>query len=180
MPVWNIDPAHTSAEFIARHMMVTNVRGKFTDVSGTVHFEPANPTATSVDVTISAASVTTGANDRDNHLRSPDFFDVEKYPHLTFRSTKVESTGNNTAKLIGDLTIRDVTRPVTLDVEFIGTGKNPWGMTVAGFEASTRINREDFGLTWNVALEAGGVLVGKEIKIELAVQTILAEETQPA
>lgn len=180
MPVWNIDPAHTSAEFIARHMMVTNVRGKFTDVSGTAHFEPANPTATSVDVTISAASVTTGANDRDNHLRSPDFFDVEKYPHLTFRSTKVESTGNNTAKLIGDLTIRDVTRPVTLDVEFIGTGKNPWGMTVAGFEASTRINREDFGLTWNVALEAGGVLVGKEIKIELAVQTILAEETQPA
>jgi polyisoprenoid-binding protein YceI len=179
MPVWNIDPNHTNAEFVARHMMVTNVRGKFTDVSGSIHFDPANPTATSVEVTLSAASITTGAVDRDNHLRSPDFFDVEKYPHLTFRSTRVESTGKNTARLTGDLTIRDVTRSVTLDVEFVGTGKNPWGMTVAGFEASTRINREDFGLTWNVALEAGGVLVGKEIRIELVVQAILAAETQP-
>jgi polyisoprenoid-binding protein YceI len=180
MATWNIDHTHTNAEFVVRHMMITNVRGKFTDVSGTIDFDPANPAAASVDATISVASITTGVTDRDNHLRSPDFFDVENYPSITFKSTRVESTGENNARLIGDLTIRNVTREVALEVEFLGQNKNPWGMTVAGFEASTKINREDFGLTWNVALETGGVLVGKDIKIELAVEAVLATTEQPA
>lgn len=180
MAQWNIDPAHSGAEFTVRHMMITNVRGKFEELEGTLDFDPANPADSYVEVTIKAASINTGAADRDNHLRSGDFFDVENFPHLTFKSTNVEMTGESTARITGDLTIRDVTRPVVIDAEFLGEGKSPFGTTVAGFNGTTQINREDFGLTWNVALETGGVLVGKDIKIALEVQAVLETEAQPA
>jgi polyisoprenoid-binding protein YceI len=180
MATWNIDPTHTTAGFAARHMMVTTVRGKFDKVSGVIDFDPANPTAASVNVTMDAASINTGVTDRDNHLRSGDFLDVATYPEVTFKSTSVKPTGENTAEVTGDLTIRGVTRPVVLKTEFLGTGKSPFGTTIAAFEASTSINREDFGLTWNVALEAGGVLVSKEIKLEIAAQAVLVTETVTA
>jgi polyisoprenoid-binding protein YceI len=180
MPSYNIDSAHTAANFTVRHMMVTNVRGGFEKVSGTLNFDPANPATSSVDVTIDVASINTGVADRDNHLRSADFFEAEKYPAITFKSTKVEPTGDNTAKVTGDLTIRDVTKSVVLDVEFLGQTASPFGDTRIGFEASTAVNREDFGLTWNVALEAGGVLVGKDIKISIDAEAILVTETATA
>lgn len=180
MSQWNIDASHSNVEFSVKHLMVTTVRGRFTAFSGTINFDPANPAAGSVDVTIEANSITTGTVDRDNHLRSADFFDVENHPHLTFKSTHVEVTGENSAKISGDLTIRGVTHPVILDVEFNGTNKDPWGQTKAAFEATTKINREDFGLTWNQALETGGVLVGKEIKISLDVQAVQVVESVPA
>lgn len=176
MPQWKLDTAHSSADFTVRHMMVTNVRGQFQNVSGTIDFDPENPANASVEATIEAASINTGAEDRDAHLKSADFFEVEKYPHITFKSTNVDVTGDNSAKINGDLTIRDVTKSVVLDVEFLGQGGSPFGDTRAGFEASTKINREDFGLTWNQALETGGVLVGKDIKINLDVQAVLVTE----
>lgn len=170
MTQWQIDPAHSHAAFAVKHMMVSTVRGQFKDVAATLNFDPENPANASVEATIQVASVATGADDRDNHLRSADFFDVETFPAMTFKSTRVELDGDTVAKVYGDLTIRDVTREVALDVELLGTGTNPYGTQVAGFEASTRINREDFGLTWNVALETGGILIGKDVKIELDVQ----------
>lgn len=179
MATWNIDTLHSNVDFIVRHMMVTNVRGTFNDVSGTIEFDPENPAATAVDVSISVASVNTGAADRDNHLRSADFFDVENFPAMTFKSTNVEITGDTTATMTGDLTIRDVTRPVTLQVEYLGTGKSPFGDVRAGFEATGKINREDFGLTWNQALETGGVLVGQDVKLQLAVQGVRQAESTP-
>jgi polyisoprenoid-binding protein YceI len=175
MALWIFDPAHTSAEFSARHMMVTTVRGKFEKVSGTLEFDPANPTAASVEARIDAASLNTGVADRDNHLRSADFLDVANYPTITFKSTKIEMTGENEARITGDLTIRGVTRPVVIDAEYLGQGKNPWGKTVAGFSGRAKINREDWGLTWNVALETGGWLVGKDINITLEAEAIPAE-----
>ncbi|MBL1133987.1 MAG: polyisoprenoid-binding protein [Chloroflexi bacterium] len=180
MAKWNIDPAHTGINFSVRHMMVTTVRGSFQNFNGTIEFDPANPTAGSVEVTIDANSINTGASDRDNHLRSADFFDVANHPNITFKSTKVEVKGDNTGKIYGDLTIHGVTRPVVLDTEFLGENTNPWGAKVIGFNATTKINREDFGLTWNVALETGGVLVGKEIKIELDVEAALVVESVAA
>lgn len=180
MAQWNIDNAHTAADFVVRHMMVTNVRGTFTELSGVINYDPKNPADSSVDVTINAASVNTGAEDRDNHLRSADFFEVEKYSNITFKSTHVEMTGEESAKITGDLTIRDVIKSVVLDVELMGQGVSPFGDTRVGFEASTKINREDFDLTWNQALEAGGVLVGKDIKISLDVQAVLVAEASPA
>lgn len=180
MATWNIDHTHTNTDFTVRHMMVTNVRGTFDNVSGTIEFDPANPANTSVDVTIDVNSVNTGVADRDNHLRSADFFDVANYPNITFKSNAVEVTSDTTAKLTGDLTIRDVTKPVVLEVEYLGTANSPFGDVRAGFEAQTKINREDFGLTWNVGLEAGGVLVGKEIKISLAVEAVRVAETANA
>jgi len=180
MAQWNLDAAHTSIDFVVKHMMVTNVRGSFSDVSGVIKFDPASPADASVEVTIGVNSVSTGTEDRDNHLRSADFFEVEKFPNMTFKSTNVEMTGDSSAKITGDLTIRDVTQSVVLDAEFIGSGVSPFGDTRAGFEATTKINREDFGLTWNQALEAGGVLVGKDIKIMLDVQAVQVAESTPA
>jgi polyisoprenoid-binding protein YceI len=177
MAKWNFDPAHTSASFAARHMMVTTVRGQFKNITGTLDFDPDKPEATSVEVVIDTASMSsTGNEDRDNHLRSPDFLDIEKYPTIRFKSTGVEVKSDTRATLKGDLTIRDVTRPVAIEVEHLGQGQTPFGTTVAGFEGTTRINREDFGLTWNMALESGGWLVGKEIKIALDGEAVLAEE----
>ncbi|MGB7340767.1 MAG: YceI family protein [Phototrophicaceae bacterium] len=180
MAQWNIDTTHSSADFTVRHMMVTNVRGSFSNIDGVINFDPANPAASSVDVTIDVNSINTGVNDRDNHLRSGDFFDIATYPNITFKSTNVEVTGDDSAKVTGDLTIRDVTKTVVLDVDFLGQGGSPFGDTRAGFEATTKIDREAFGLTWNQALEAGGVLVGKDIKIVLDVQGVLVTETTNA
>lgn len=173
MTTWLIDPAHSQVSFSARHMMVTTVRGSFKSLSGTIEFDPANPAAAQVEVTIEAASIDTGVADRDNHLRSPDFLDVASFPTITFKSTRVEPQGSDRARIYGDLTIRGVTREVVIEAELLGQGKDPFtGSTKAGFAGRTTINREDWGLTWNVALEAGGVLVSKEIKIELDVQAV--------
>jgi polyisoprenoid-binding protein YceI len=178
MAKWTFDQAHTSADFSARHMMITTVRGGFRNVTGTIDFDPANPAAASVEATIDTTSMTsTGVADRDAHLKSPDFLDVANYPAITFRSTKVEPGSDGTsARVTGDLTIRGVTRPVTLDVEFLGQVNSPFGDVRAGFTGATKINREDFGLTWNMALEAGGWLVGKDITINLEVEAILVPE----
>jgi polyisoprenoid-binding protein YceI len=163
---YELDQAHKRVGFIARHMMVSKVRGEFADAQATITVAE-NPLESSVTATIQAGSISTGAGDRDGHLVSGDFLDVEKYPTLEFRSTGVKSHSGNTFVLAGDLTIKDVTRPVDLEVEFEGVGRSPFGTDIFGFTATTEIDREDFGLTWNVALETGGVLVGRKIKIEI-------------
>lgn len=181
MATWTLDPAHSSAEFSAKHMMITTVRGKIAITSATVEFDPTNPAAASVEATLDAASINTGVADRDGHLRSPDFLDAATYPTLSFKSKRVEPTGANRARIHGDLTIRGVSKPVVLEAELEGVGANPFDKSErAGFVAETRINREDWGLTWNVALEAGGLLVSKDIKIALDVQVIRVAETAPA
>jgi polyisoprenoid-binding protein YceI len=168
---WTLDPAHTLVEFSAKHMMFTTVKGRFSGVSGTI-VEVANDSArSSVDVEIDAGSITTGDIQRDAHLKSGDFLDVENYPKVTFKSRRVEGMRER-FRILGDLTIRGVTREVELEAEYHGTATNPWGKTVVGFTASTEINRQDFGLTWNVALEAGGVLVSDRVKITLEVQAV--------
>ena len=169
---WVIDSAHSEINFSARHMMISTVRGRFEKFSGTVNFDEAEPARTTVDVQIEAASVNTKEAQRDGHLKSPDFFDAEKYPHLTFKSKRVEVVDDHHARLYGDLTIRDVTKPVVLDVEYAGQAKSPWGTFSAGFSAQTKINREDWGLTWNQALETGGVLVGKDVTISIEVEIV--------
>jgi len=177
MATWNLDPAHTSAEFSVRHMMITTVRGGFRNITGTLEFDPANPAAARVEAVIQTAEMTsTGLADRDNHLKSADFLDVANYPTITFKSTRVEPAGENRAKIYGDLTIRGVTRQVVIEAEYLGAVASPWGDQRAGFTGSTTINREDFGLTWNMALEAGGWLVGKEVKIALDVEAIKVTE----
>ena len=163
---WALDAAHSRVGFVARHMMVSKVRGHFARYQASVDIAEV-PEDSSLAVSIEAASIDTGARDRDTHLRSPDFLDVERYPTIDFRSTRVEDAGNGTWKVTGDLTIRDQTHPVTLDVEFDGKGVNPWGAEVAAFSASTEIDREQWGLTWNAALETGGVLVGRKVRLEL-------------
>jgi polyisoprenoid-binding protein YceI len=180
MAQWTLDPAHSVVSFVARHMMVTKVRGTFSGVKSTVWFDPAQPTAGRVETEIDVNTVDTGSDQRDGHLRSPDFFDVANFPAMTFVSTGVEVTGENSAVITGDLTIRGVTRPVKLETSYLGIVKDPWGNQKLAFEASTRINREDWGLTWNVGLEAGGWLVSKEITIELETQYAVVSETQPA
>jgi polyisoprenoid-binding protein YceI len=166
-----LDTGHTTVEFVGRHLMITKVRGRFTDFSGEIVIGEA-PEDSSVNVTINAASVDSSDEKRDGHLRSPDFLDVEKYPTITFRSTEVKVDNDGTAKVTGDLTVKDVTRPVSLDVEFDGAQADPWGGQRLGFSATSEIDREDWGLTWNVALETGGMLVGKKIRLELNVQAV--------
>ena len=178
MATWKFDPAHTSVSFSARHMMVTTVRGHFAPPKGTLEFDPEHPENAFVEAEIDATTLDSGVADRDNHLRSADFLEVDKYPTITFKSTKVVTTGDDEGKVMGDLTIHGVTRPVTLNVEYLGALNSPFGDKRAGFSASTKINREDWGLTWNVAVEAGGVLVGKDIKIELDVEAILVPEIE--
>ena len=163
---WTIDQAHTQADFTAKHMMITKVRGSFDGASGTIEFDEDDPTNSSVEVTLDARTLTTGQEQRDAHLRSGDFLDTEKYPHITFRSTKIEKRGDRYA-ITGDLTIRDVTKPVVLEAEFLGIVQNMQGGRHAGFTASTKIDREAWGLTWNVGLETGGWLVGKEVTISV-------------
>jgi len=170
---YDIDGAHTSVEFVGRHLLITKVRGRFTDVSGRITIA-AEPEASHVAVEIGAASLTSGNADRDTHLKSADFFDVDRFPTITFRSTSVTALADNTWEVVGDLTVRDTTRPVTLQVDFDGADVSPLGDERIGFSAATDVNREDFGLTWNMALETGGLLVGKTARIELAVQAIAA------
>lgn len=166
-----LDQAHKRVGFVARHMMVSKVRGQFAEATATITIAE-NPLDSSVTATIQASSIETGQADRDAHLRSGDFLDVETYPTLEFRSTGVKSHSGNEFVLTGDLTIKGVTRPVELDVEFEGVGRSPFGQEIFGFTATTEIDREDFGLTWNVALETGGVLVGKKVKIEIEGEAI--------
>lgn len=169
---WTIDPAHSHVGFAIKHLMIATVRGRFTGVQGTVTADESDPTTAKVDISIATKSVTTGDEKRDGHLRSPDFFDVDRYPAMTFRSKRVEAESRDTFRVTGDLTIRDVTREVVLDVQLLGRAKDPWGKEHAAFEASTKINRADYGLTWNAALEAGGVLVGDEVKISIEAQLL--------
>jgi len=177
---FQIDTSHSSIQFSVRHMMVSKARGSFDKWSGTVALNEADPSATTVDVTIETASLNTKDAQRDGHLKSPDFFDVEKYPAMTFKSTKVEVVDKQNAKLYGNLTIRDVTKPVVLAVEYQGSAKSPWGTTNFGFSASTKINREEWGLNWNAALETGGWLVGKEIQIDIELELVQAAEPEKA
>jgi len=167
---WAIDPAHSSIEFAVKHMMFTTVKGRFSGVTGTITIDEANLANSSVAVEIDVATVDTREEKRDAHLRSPDFFDVERFPKITFKSTRVEPEGKDNARVTGDLTIHGVTRQVTLEATRTGQGKNPWGMEVAGFEASTKINRKDFGMQFNVPLEGGGFLVGDEVKITIDIE----------
>ncbi|WP_322821534.1 YceI family protein [Chloroflexus sp.] len=169
---WVIDASHSTITFSVRHMMISKVRGRFTRFDGTVDFDEQNPTNSKVQVTIDASSIDTRDERRDGHLMSPDFLDVANYPTLTFVSKRVEMIDENHGRLIGDLTIRGVTREVTLDVEYNGQSKSPWGTISAGFSATTKINRKDWGLTWNVALETGGVLVGEEVTIEIEIEIV--------
>jgi polyisoprenoid-binding protein YceI len=172
LTAWTIDAAHSQVGFAVKHLMISTVRGRFGAVSGTVTFPEGDYADGQVDVTIDAASIDTREDKRDAHLRSADFFDVEKFPALTFKSRRVQDVNGETFQLVGDLTIKDVTREVVLDVEVEGFQKDPWGNQKAGFSASTRVNRKDFGLTWNQALETGGLLVGDEIKISLDIQLL--------
>ncbi len=166
---WTIDTAHTRLGFVARHLMTAKVRGTFESFSGKIEVAE-DLTKSEVEVSIETASVNTSATDRDNHLRSADFFDVDHFPTMTFVSTDIRDLGEGRFEVQGDLTIRDTTRPVTLDTSFLGLITDPWGNSKAVIEATTKINREDWGLTWNAALETGGVLVSKEITLELEVQ----------
>jgi polyisoprenoid-binding protein YceI len=171
---WKFDPVHSNVGFSARHLMVAKVRGYFASWSGTLEIDEENPGASKVDVSIDAASIDTKEADRDKHLKSPDFLEVEKFPHITFKSTKVERKSKSDLVVTGDLTIRDTTRSVTLDVEYAGRAKDPWGGERVGFSATTSINRKDYGLVWNVALETGGFLVGDKIDIALEIEAIKA------
>lgn len=174
---WQIDPAHSSIEFAVKHMMFTTVRGRFKDVKGTIEIDEQNPGRSSVEVEIGAASIDTGAGDRDAHLQSADFLDVETHPKLTFRTRRVEGAMKKEGdrfQVAGDLTIRGTTREVTLEAVYEGTGKDPWGGTRVGIRASATIDRRDWGLQWNQALETGGILVGNDLRIEIEVQAVQA------
>ena len=175
MTTWQIDPAHTTVEFAVKHMMFTTVRGRFTDVKGTINADEQNPNNSSVVVEINTKSIDTGVGDRDNHLRSADFLDVEKYPTITFRSTRVEGTAKKEGdhfKVVGDLTIHGQSIEITLDATYGGQGKDPWGKQRAGASANAEIDRRKWGLQWNQALETGGILVGNAVKISVDVQAV--------
>lgn len=172
---WAIDASHTTVEFIAKHMMITTVRGRIAGVSGTIVVDAAQPDRSSVEVRLDAASLDTRTEQRDAHLRSGDFLDVEKHPEIVFRSTRVEGAyaqEGDRFRVHGDLTIRDVTREIALDVTYEGRGKDPWGGERVSFSADGRIDRREYGLTWNQALEAGGVLVSNEVKLRVEVQAV--------
>ena len=168
---WKLDPSHTIAEFSAKHLMITTVKGRITDIEGIIYTDEKDLKNSSVEATLRAVSLDTRTDQRDQHLRSADFLDVEKYPEIRFRSTGIQGD-KQSFKLTGDLTIRDVTKPITLDVEFEGQTKDPWGGERIGFSANGKIDRREFGLTWNQALEAGGVVVGNDIKISLEVEAV--------
>ncbi|MGN6186130.1 MAG: YceI family protein [Thermoanaerobaculia bacterium] len=174
---WTLDATHSSVELAVKHMMFTTVRGRFKDVKGTIVVDEANPANSTVNVEIAAATLDTGVADRDAHLRSADFLDVETHPTLTFRSKRVEGSFANEGdkfRVIGDLTIRGVTKEVVLDATYEGTGVDPWGGTRAGIRATTKIDRREFGLTWNQALETGGILVSNDVRIEIELQAVKA------
>ncbi len=174
---WTLDPSHSLVEFSAKHMMITTVKGRFAELNGAIEVDEVNPDRSSVEVEIDAGSITTGAEQRDAHLRSDDFLDVQQNPRITFRSKRVEGAyaePGDEFKVVGDLTIRGATREVVLDVTFEGKGKDPWGGERASFSAEGKLDRRDFGLTWNQGLEAGGILVGNQIKLSFEVQAVKA------
>ncbi len=170
MTKWTVDQSHSSVGFEVKHMMVSKVKGQFESYTAEVEAtDLTDLTSASISFSIDVASINTRSEDRDNHLRSADFFDVENNPTITFTSTSITKDGDDYS-VTGNLTIKDVTKPVTFSVEYNGKGTNPWGVEVYGFEAEAKINREEFGLTWNAALETGGVLVGKDIKIKVELE----------
>jgi polyisoprenoid-binding protein YceI len=175
MTSWKIDGSHSAVEFVVKHMMVSRTKGRFTKFDGTIELDEQDLANSSVTVEIDVASLDTHDPKRDEHLRSADFFDVATYPVITFASTKILPRGGDKFQIVGDLTIRGVTDKVVLEAEKTGANTSPWGQQVVGFEASTGVNRKDFGLTWNVALETGGFLVGDNIKINLEVEAIKQE-----
>jgi len=172
LTTWSIDPAHSHVEFAVRHLMISTVKGRFTDVSGAVRSHDADPAKGDVDIKIGIASIDTRESQRDAHLRSGDFFDAEKFPTITFKSRRIDDVKGEIFKIVGDLTIHGVTREVVLDVTSEGRGKDPWGGERAGFSATTKIKRSDFGLTWNQLLETGGVAVGDDVKISIDVELV--------
>ncbi|WP_339261803.1 YceI family protein [Solibacillus sp. FSL W7-1472] len=170
MAKWQIDQAHSTIGFEVKHMMVSKVKGQFTNYSADVEVDNLEDlTSAQIEITIDTTSINTNNEDRDNHLKSAEFFDTEQFPDIKFKSTSITKNGED-YKVSGDLTIKDVTKPAVFDVEYGGKGTNPWGVEVYGFEAETKIDREEFGLTWNAALETGGVLVGKDIKIKVELE----------
>lgn len=169
---WTLDPVHSSIEFSAKHMVITTVKGRFNKFEVSVNLDEAEPERSSVEARIDAASLDTRNEMRDADLRSPDFLDVEKHPYITFISKRIERRGEGRYVLVGDLTIRGVTREVALDTEFSGFVKDPWGNQRAGFAAETTLNRKDFGLTWNMALETGGLLVGDTVKVSIEAELV--------
>ena len=177
---WNIDLAHSAIHFSVRHMVVSKTRGRFGKFGGQLSFDPKNPTAASVQVTIEPASLDSADVQRDTHLRSADFFDVEKFPQASFKSTKIQDLGSDKYRVTGDLTIRGVTRPVVLETSFEGTGKDPWGGERAGFSATTSIDRRQFGMEFNKALETGGLLVGEKVELTLEVEAVKQAEQKVA
>jgi polyisoprenoid-binding protein YceI len=177
---WTIDPVHSSVSFSVRHLVVAKVRGRFAKFEGAVVMDEAAPERSSVSVTIDTASIETGVVDRDNHLRSADFFDVEKFPQMSFQSRRVETEADGRFRVVGDLTIHGVTREVVLEAEDQGRAKDPWGGQRAGFSAKTRIDRREFGLVWNQLLETGGVAVAEKIDIELEVEAVAASASTAA
>ena len=171
--IWTIDPAHTVAGFTARHMMITNVTGVFEAAAGTIDYTPGNPGATKADITIEAKSINTRNTRRDTHLKTDDFINVEKYPTITFKSKRVQNVRADGFDMVGDLTIRDVTKEVVLKVEGVGAPiKDPQGNRRVGANATTTINRKDYGVAWNRAIEAGGVVVGDEVKINIEIEAV--------
>lgn len=172
---WKIDPAHSSASFKVKHMMISNVKGAFSGIAGTLVEDTTDPSKSTVEATIDVATINTGDADRDGHLKSEEFFDAANHTQMTFKSTSVEKEGDEEYKVSGDLTVRGVTRPVVFKVEGPSApGKDPYGRTKIGLEATTKINRKDFGLAWNATLETGGILVGEEVTITLDVQFLQA------
>lgn len=174
MTRWDFEPGHTSVTFAVRHMMITIVRGHYKNVQGTLYFDPAEPSKASVDVSIEAASCSTEEAERDAHLRSADFLDCATHPAIRFRSTSVEQTGFNSYQITGDLTIRGITHAVRLDASYYGPVDTPFNNTRIGFLATTRINREDFGVRWNAPMPGGGSVVGKEVELTIDVEAIRA------
>lgn len=174
--VWHLDPSHSQAEFAVRHLMIATVRGHFHDITGTITGDPENWTEAKIEAAIGAASIDTRNEDRDNHLRSADFFEADKYPEIRFVSKEITEAGEGKYKVVGDLTIRDVTKEVALDTTFNGTAVDPWGGRRAGFSAEAVIDRTDFGLKWNQALETGGVLVGDTVRLRIEAEAVLQAE----
>ncbi len=171
---YELDRAHSSIEFVGRHLMITKVRGRFTDFEGRIHVDEV-PEQSWAEVTVDMSSLDTAEERRDAHLRSPDFFDVERFPTMSFRSTHVEPAGDGSWHVHGELTVRDVTRPITFQVQFEGATSDPWGGQRIGFSATGEADREEWGLTWNQVLESGGLLVGPKVRIEVVVQAVLVE-----
>ena len=177
---WNLDTVHSGINFTVRHMVISKVRGRFAKYSGTIRMDDADITRSSIEATVDASSIDTGTAQRDDHLRSADFFDVERFPEIRFLSTRIEKVSGDRYRLTGELTIHGVTRSIALETEYGGRGKDPWGNERLGFTAKGAIDRKDFGLVWNQALETGGVLVSDRVDLELEVQAVRAAATKAA